>query len=301
MWLLPRNATLGLVLRTPSVLSALAFLLCGAPHVAEADPIDACIAAAEEGQRLRLDKELTLAREKLLACSHVECPTVLRADCTRWLSQVDAAMPSLVVRAVDATGADLVDVRLFVDDRIVAVRLDGSDLYVDPGVHAFRLVLADGSSVEEKVLVREGERHRILSVVFAAPRRDDGPTGGEERHTSPDRAIPSSPTPSLAAPIATFAAGGVALGIASYFWITGLDAHATLGSTCAPTHSCAESSVESAHDKLVIGDVAGGIGLGLAAIGVGLLILRGHAARPSLVVAFSQAPGGALLSLGGDL
>jgi hypothetical protein len=68
MWLLPRNATLGLVLQTPSLLSALAFLICAAPYVAEADPIDTCIAAAEEGQRLRLDGELTFAREKLLAC-----------------------------------------------------------------------------------------------------------------------------------------------------------------------------------------------------------------------------------------
>jgi hypothetical protein len=301
MWLLPWNSTVGLVARTPSVLSALAFFLCAAPRVAEADPIDACIAAAEEGQRFRLDGELTSAREKFLACSHIECPAVLRTDCTRWLSELDVVRPSLVVRAVDATGANLVDARLFVDDRMVAVRLDGSDLYVDPGAHTFRFVLADGSSTEEKVLVREGERHRALSVVFAAPRRDNGPTRDQERRTSPDRPIPSPPARSLAAPIATFAAGGVALGIGSYFWVTGLDAHATLGSSCAATHSCSESSVESAHGKLVIGDVAGGIGLGLAVIGVGLLIFRGHVAPPSLVVAFCQAPGGGVLSLGGDL
>jgi hypothetical protein len=232
MWLLPRSATPALVLRPQSVLSALAFFICAAPRVAAADPIDACIAAAEEGQHLRLEGELTFAREKFLACSHVECPAVLRADCTRWLSELEAVKPPVVVPA--------------------------------------------------------------------APRRDDVPPPAEEKHAPPDRPIPAPPSPSWAAPVSAFAAAGVALGIGSYFWITGLSEHATLGSTCAPTHSCSESSIESAHDKLVIGDVAGAIGVGLAVIGVATVILRGHTARPSLVVAFSQAPGGALLSLGGD-
>ena len=96
MWLLPRSATPALVLRPPSVLSALAFFMCAAPRVAVADPIDTCIAAAEEGQRLRLEGGLTFAREKFLACSHVECPAVLRADCTRWLSELDAVKPAVV-------------------------------------------------------------------------------------------------------------------------------------------------------------------------------------------------------------
>jgi hypothetical protein len=130
---LPRSATPALVLRTPSALSALAFFICTTPRVATADPIDACIAAAEEGQHLRLEGQGTFAREKFLACSHVECPALLRADCTRWLSELDAVKPSLIVRAMDATGANLLDVRLFVDDRMVAVKLDGSELLVDPG------------------------------------------------------------------------------------------------------------------------------------------------------------------------
>src|ERR1700733_10936252 len=99
-------------LRRSLLLAAL--FLSGGP-TAHADPLDACIASAEAGQRLRLEAKLTSAREKLLACSQAECPTVLRADCAKWLAEVDRVFPSLVVRAVDGAGADIVEASVYLD------------------------------------------------------------------------------------------------------------------------------------------------------------------------------------------
>jgi hypothetical protein len=278
---------------------AAALLVALLPPVAHADPVDVCIAAAEDGQRLRLGAKLTGAREKLLACSQAECPAVLRGDCARWLAEIDLVLPSIVVRAVDGAGADVVDARVFVDDRMIAPRLDGTELHVDPGEHVLRFVGARGDAVEQRILVREGERHRVVTVVFPPP-----PIVPSVSRPDAVDVVDAPPAPpphrSLVAPIAAFAGGAISLGIASYFWISGLADHDSLASSCAGTHSCSQASVTSAHDKLVIGDVAGGIGIGLAALGAGIFLFGGGK-RPAVGVAISGVAGGGLIQFGGTL
>jgi len=268
----------------------LSLLLAPLPRPANADPVDACISSAEAGQRLRLEAKLTSAREKLLACSQAECPTVLRADCTKWLSELDRVFPSLVVRAVNGAGADVVDVSVTIDDQRIAPRLDGSEIHVDPGAHVFRFALAGGPTIEQKILVREGEQHRILSVVFPAP--------PVEQPSAPLPPPAPPPPRSLALPLAVVGAGAIAFGVASYFWISGVSEHSNLASTCAPSHSCDPSAVDSAHAKLVAGDVVGGVGVGLLAVGAGIFLFGGKKpAQPALALSLHPRTGGSLLTL----
>jgi hypothetical protein len=282
--------------------------LASSPGVARADRIDACIGKAEEGQRLRVQGKLTRARESILACSQAECPSVVRSDCSRWLAEVDGLIPSLVIRAVDSTGADVVDVQVAVDDQVIAERLDGSEIHVDPGEHVFRFTRAGSAPVQQNVLVREAEKHRTLSVVFPATPAagaSHASTGTEADHRTEDRASPqgasSQPRVPLAWPVAILGAGGVALGVASYLWISGLSDHSSLVSTCGPQHDCSTSAVDAAHGKLVAGDIVGGAGIALGAIGVGILVFGRGSAPPTTAIALHPVAGGAVLGLRGSL
>src|SRR5260370_19556862 len=82
----------------------------GVASTAHADTADQCIAAAEQSQPLRHDGKLLAGRRLLIACSRSECPSVVRTDCTKWLADLDALMPSGVGLSVDSVGGSVLGV-----------------------------------------------------------------------------------------------------------------------------------------------------------------------------------------------
>jgi hypothetical protein len=84
---------------------------------------------------------------------------------------------------------------------------------------------------------------------------------------------------SLVLPIALIGVGVASLGVASFFWLSGLSDHSTMGSGCAVTHSCTQSAVDAGQAKLVVGDVTGGLGIVAAGIGAGILLFGQPPAR----------------------
>jgi hypothetical protein len=255
--------------RTGGRALAIVAAMTAAPGLSYADSSAAsqCIAAAEQSQPLRDHDQLRAAREKLLACSRPECPSFVRTDCTKWLADLDGVMPKIVFAAVDGAGADLVDVRVSVDGEQVAQRLDGSEIAIDPGAHTVRFEHAGSAPIEQQVVVRVGDHHRRVSATFAPPA---GPPSAPPAEAPP--AEPSGGGRSLVLPIALIGVGAASLGVASYFWLSGLSDHSTLGSGCAVTHSCTQSAVDAGQAKLVVGDVLGGVGIVAAGIGVGILL-----------------------------
>jgi hypothetical protein len=247
------------------------------PSLSRADSSGAsqCIAAAEQAQPLRDHGQLKAAREKLLACSRPECPAFVRTDCTKWLADLDGVMPKIVFSAVDGAGADLVDVRVSVDGEPVAQRLDGSELAIDPGAHTVRFEHAGSAPIEQQVVVRVGDHHRSVSATFAS--------GAAAPPSAPPVEHPREQPEggrSLVLPIALMGTGVAALGVASYFWLSGLTDHSTMASGCAVTHACTQSAVDADKTKLVVGDVLGGVGIVAAAIGAGILVF-GHPPSPA--------------------
>jgi hypothetical protein len=99
----------------------------------------ACLDAASRGQTLRDARKFVEAREQFLVCAASTCPAAVRADCVTWLTEVDKALPSVVITAKDASGADVVDVTVAVDGRPLASKLDADDVRDLPlGVHGNR-------------------------------------------------------------------------------------------------------------------------------------------------------------------
>jgi hypothetical protein len=299
---------LGLALASAAAAVALGLL---SPAVAHADSADQCIAAAEQSQPLRQDGKLRAAREKLIACSRPDCPSVVRTDCTKWMADLDALMPTVVVRAVDSTGADVAGVRVSVDGEVLAALPEGREIEIDPGTHALRFEHEGYAAVDQQIVVRESERHRILSVSFAAGSAPSAAApsslAGASSPTSPGGEVAPAGR-SRVLPIVLVGAGAVGLGVASYFWIAGLSDRSNLASSCAKgataanPGNCLQSDIDSAHGKLVVGDVVGGIGIAAAAVGVGLLLFGssgGSGTEAAAPVAVDLGPRGGSLQIRG--
>ncbi len=264
-------------------------------RVAAADeppsPRQACVTAYEEGQRLQRRASLRAAREQLLICSRDPCPKVLQQECIGWVADVDRSMPTVIVGARWNDGRDAADVRVLVDGQLLTSHLDGKPLDVDPGDHLFRFEPVGGLPTEERVVVRETEKARILTVSLGA--RDvvaaHPPALGKPMTVvAPDPSRPANG----GVPAAAVALGGVGLAAAgsfTYFAIVGWSRqHHELGA-CSP--ACSPSQIDSVRADYILADAS--LAVSLVALGVGgfLLVSRHSAgAAPAAGVSVGLAP-----------
>lgn len=267
--------------------------LVAAPSSARADDKAACVAASEDAQQLRSEGKLLDAREKLLACVRDACPAIVRKDCSDWLGEVDRSIPSVVPSAKDAGGHDVVAAQMFVDGRKVAAHLDGRAVAIDPGAHVLRFDAATGQSVEERVIVREGERNRPIIVLL-------GPSGagGTHRAAATDGAAKGRTGVSVAS-IVLAGVGVAALGSFAYFGVTGRSKVDDLRATCAP--NCSATDVDAARTKLIVADVSLGVGVVSLAVAAVLYFTRsdGDAASARGGLGGMRVGGGPLMGGGG--
>ena len=252
--------------------------ISGAARTAAAgagDDRQICVSASEKGQQLRSAGRLVEAREQLNLCGRLECPKLIQQDCTQWMSEVLASLPSIVPGAKDRRGRDVIDARLSIDGKLATETLDGKPIVLDPGVHSF-VFEAKGSgagpAVKEQLVIKPGEKNRIVSVTISTG--DDVAAGsGRDLGTGerPAEASRSSP------PVAAYVVGGigvVALGVAGVMGLlANSDAH-DLRSTCAP--GCRQSDVDAIQTRYTIGGVTAGVGGALLITGVVLFILHGN-------------------------
>lgn len=145
----------------------LAVSLTGATAFAAPPTLQECVAASEKGQRALSERRLREARDSFLVCVSESCPTVIRNDCNEWSGTVAKALPTVVFGARDGAGKDLFDVTVSMDGEKIATRLDGKAVAMDPGPHELRFETPGHAPVIEKILVKEGEKSRIVNVTFA--------------------------------------------------------------------------------------------------------------------------------------
>lgn len=264
---------------------ALALAPAGAsasPPPARGDATDACIQASDEGQVLRDQGKLIAARARFLACSRESCPRLVRTDCTSWLSDADARIPSVVLSAQDPSGRDVADVKVTLDGAKLTDHLEARAIPLDPGEHRFRFERPGLPAVEETLILREGELRRAVAVHFGA---GSGPT--------PPPPSPG-PTRGTIAAAATLGALGIAGGaVFAYLAATAKSDADHLRATCAP--NCDPAAVDPVRTRLIGANVALGLGIAsaAAALGVGIWGPRETSAAPAV----SVVPGGAFFSL----
>jgi len=189
--------------------------------VMAADPTTSdCLSANEASLTARSQNKLRDARTALLKCAAPSCPADVRDECIRGVNEINAALPTLVFEVKDATGADLIEVKVTMDGEPLADRLDGTALPVDPGAHTFSFEAAAGQAkVDKQLVVREGEKDRHERIAFGGPPAPAPPSraAGTVLDSAPSgNASPSSRLgPQRIGAIAAAGVGlvGVALGI----------------------------------------------------------------------------------------
>ena len=262
-----------------------------------------CVAAADEGQKLRDDGKLNAAREKFIACAAKACPGAVSKQCSQWLSETEKDMPTMTFRALDDQGKETVDVKVLVDGGKVSDTIDAHALALDPGEHKVRFERADGRAIEEKVMLRPGEKNRLIELSFqvkAAP-------APETPKTPPPPVTPEGDKGFHVPLLGWVGLGvGVAGGVMTVaFALSANSDESHLRSTCAP--SCDSSQKSSIDTKVVLANV--GFGIGVVGLGVAVVttvlantgkksdqpVAKRSAAPPKSSVAFDVAPGSVLL------
>jgi hypothetical protein len=251
------------------------------PTLAHAAGEDACIAASEKAQRLKNDGKLSEARDQLALCSADNCPSIVRTDCNKWMGEVLAALPSVVLAAKDAAGKDIVEAKVLVDGKVVAQSLDGRAIKIDPGVHLFRFEASGYAPGEERVVVRSGEQNRIVSLKLDAQ---------AATATPPPPPPPETKSNYPFVPIGIGFAGAVVLAVAIYIDTSATsDAH-DLRKTCAP--ECAQSKVDSIKTRYLISGIMAGVGA--VGLGTGAVLYYTRKDATSGAIGIAPTIGGAV-------
>jgi hypothetical protein len=150
----------------------LAFLILAVPSRANAqEPSEAgaCVDASDQGQSERDLGKYRAARKSFLTCSREVCPQVVLRSCAAWLRELDQTAPTLVLGARDERGNDIADVNVTFDGASFASHLDGRPIEVDSGEHVLRFERAGSDPVEERLVLRAGERARVVTVTLRTP------------------------------------------------------------------------------------------------------------------------------------
>jgi len=229
-----------------------------------------CLHRHEDAQIARRGGQLLAARAALLACSREVCPDAVRGDCVEWLDDVNRSVPSVVIAARDL-GADVTDVKVFLDGELVATRLSGSAVEADPGEHHFRFVAARGPVVERMVVMSEGVRNRPIDVEFAPPPAP-APSVAAAPAGPPPPWFASHPFERSDRLFGAVALAGAATAAAFGIWALVERSDAS----CAPF--CTDAEVRPIRTKLVIADV--GLGVAVAALAVGTYRYLTRSPRP---------------------
>jgi hypothetical protein len=252
-----------------TVLRALGILVaCMLVHdEARGDGKSECLVHHVHGQELRARGELRAARQDFRACTQAACPSEVRVDCTQWLSEVSAAIPTLVIDVRDADGHDVTDASVLADDQPVSGYLNGHEIELDPGQHKLRVQRPNGTRAEQDVVMHVGDRARRVAFTLPRPAPERvlaPPPAAPERVLAPPPTAPERGTSPVVWVLGAVAAAGAASFAA--FGVAGYVQHRHLQNECGP--SCDGGRVDAVRTVYALSDVS--LGMSLVTAGLAL-------------------------------
>jgi hypothetical protein len=148
------------------VLTAHLALLALLQRANAADRVQECIQEHVEAQLLRNRGLLVAARARLLECANPTCPALVRDECVTLSQEVESALPSVILSAVDQRGQPTPEPLVSIDGSPELVPLDGRSVMLDPGEHELHFQLPDGGTREVTVVLAESEHDRHVLADF---------------------------------------------------------------------------------------------------------------------------------------
>ena len=303
------RAPAGVAAACVSLLLATAF--ASSAHAQGAEECNPAYEAADALTRAGGDKLLD-ARDKLLVCARPVCKPWMVKECTKSLSDLDARIPSVVLSAKDASGADLVDVRVELAEKTLTPRLDGKAIELGPGEHAFVFVAADGRRAIVQAIIREGEKAQRVAAVFeplasdvAVPPAPLAPSPGASAPPPPEPPAAQDERPASArqvergAPILGFTAlgiGVVGIGVGAVFGALALGKTGTVDDHCR-AERCDPTGLDAAGDARSFATVSTiGFAVGLVAAAGGAYLVLSAPKRTKAQAKLDAGPRGISLS-----
>ncbi len=129
----------------------------------EATHGNACATAYERAQEQRSDGRLRQAQAELRVCVEDSCPAFIRTDCRVWQGEVEAALPTVVLRG-RRDGKESGEISVRVGGQLFQERLDGRPVAVDPGAYAFTFTAPGAASVTVRATLAPGQKNRIIAA-----------------------------------------------------------------------------------------------------------------------------------------
>jgi hypothetical protein len=316
---------------------ALAIAVCAACAVLAARPAMAqksggpvkatCQLAYKNARKLERAGQLVSAEKLLRTCAKPRCGVFLEHQCTFAYARIEADMPSVVPTAKDPDGKPVMALKLKVDGYLLASRLDGHAVTINPGVHEFTFETEAGVVARKRVMVLQGQRNRQLVVsvprrvasaepaperpsapaASAAPKEEVAAAPAPAQEPAPEQApepkidlTTAAPPQQSSHPSRWFSATSIALlgvgaaGVGGYGLLTywGRKDNDDLAQ-CAP--SCSQSSVDHIDHLYLAADISLGVGVA-ALLGGAYLVWRHHA---NYAVEVQPAAGGAVAGVSG--
>lgn len=283
------------------LLIILAVLVPVTAHQALAEPSkEECLDAHSRGQDAKDQGKLTLARKLFLSCAQSACPQLVSNDCARFADDLGRQQPSVSLAARDGSGNDLPDTTVYIDDMLVATRLDdGKPHEVDPGKHVIRFNNG-GHDESVTMVIGSGEQGRSVAVVFGAK---PSSSSNMSAHVATRPEVPKTvhPTGSRALMIGGFAVTIVGAAFGAYE-LTRVPSQCSISTNqCAaapgdPVFADAQSAMSDAN----IGWVVTGVGLAAAIGGTIWYVTGAHDPNKERVALTPWvAPGTGGFALGG--
>jgi hypothetical protein len=203
-------------------------------------------------------------------CAATTCPADIKKECLARVDEVNAQIPTIVFSVKDAKGADLSAVKVKMDGEVLAERIQGTALSIDPGEHTFTFEMAGQAPVTKKLVIVQGQKDRREVISFGSG-ASDGPVEG----------APSTPPAGVddgggmgTQKILAIVAGGigvVGLGVGTAFGIMALSKKSDAQNAC-PNNCATQDGVNKWSDAAstgnisTIGLIVGGVGIAGGAV-----------------------------------
>jgi hypothetical protein len=266
------------MLATASVLVVLGAPATLARAAPEDGGLDRCVGANTTAQSLRRDGKLGAARTQLAICVDASCPALVRDDCNQRLDELDRAQPTIVFDAKDNQGQDVSEIKVEVDGRPFAQRLDGIAVAVDPGEHTFTFdVKGRPPKVTRKFVLREGEKGRREQVLLSGTAV---PVAGGVSALGPSRMEATPLGAQRVVALAALGVGLVGIGTGVAFAVQA-NAKANDADAYCPGSACAnDAALRMNDDARVAGNLAT-VAFAAGAAGIAGAVVLWLTAKPS--------------------
>jgi hypothetical protein len=147
-----------------------ATVFLAAQEARSADPTKAeCVAATEAAILSAKEHKLRAQRAQLLTCISASCPVDVRNECISQLDAVNREIPTMIFGAKDGSGADLSAVKVTMDGEVLAERLEGTALSIDPGEHMFTFEAPGQPTVSKTLVIQQAQKDRREAITFGTP------------------------------------------------------------------------------------------------------------------------------------